>query len=127
MALNSEDKADVKNAMGKAIANKVSKVTRDKNLELGYKIHQGRTAKKYENEANPEMHSFKNSMRRKGFSDAKIFSGALRQGEKYNAKSKALQGKKEQKKIEHLKAIKEHVSGGKKSAGFKDPFWYEKK
>jgi len=31
MALSSEDKADVKGAMGKAIANKVSKVTRDKN------------------------------------------------------------------------------------------------
>lgn len=31
MALNSEDKADVKGAMGKAIANKVSKVTKDKN------------------------------------------------------------------------------------------------
>lgn len=30
MALNKEDKSDVKNAMGKALANKVSKVTRDK-------------------------------------------------------------------------------------------------
>ncbi len=29
MALNKEDKADVKGAMGKAIANKVSKVTND--------------------------------------------------------------------------------------------------
>lgn len=29
MALSSEDKADVKGAMGRAIANKVSKVTRD--------------------------------------------------------------------------------------------------
>lgn len=29
MALNNEDKKDVKNAMGKAIANKVSKVTHD--------------------------------------------------------------------------------------------------
>lgn len=29
MALNNEDKKDVKNAMGKAIANKVSKVTKD--------------------------------------------------------------------------------------------------
>jgi len=29
MALNKEDKADVKNAMGKALANKVAKVTRD--------------------------------------------------------------------------------------------------
>lgn len=29
MALNQEDKADVKGAMGKALANKVSKVTRD--------------------------------------------------------------------------------------------------
>ena len=30
MALTPEDKADVKGAMGKAIANKISKVTRDK-------------------------------------------------------------------------------------------------
>ena len=30
MALNNEDKQDVKNAYGKAIANKVAKVTRDK-------------------------------------------------------------------------------------------------
>ena len=29
MALNKEDKADVKNAMGKAMANKVAKVTKD--------------------------------------------------------------------------------------------------
>lgn len=29
MALNKEDKSDVKNAMGKALANKVSKVTKD--------------------------------------------------------------------------------------------------
>jgi len=31
MALNKEDKADVSRSMGKALANKVSKVTRDKN------------------------------------------------------------------------------------------------
>jgi hypothetical protein len=31
MALNKEDKADVKQHMGKALANKVSKVTKDKN------------------------------------------------------------------------------------------------
>jgi len=30
MALSREDKGDVKNALGKALANKVSKVTRDK-------------------------------------------------------------------------------------------------
>lgn len=30
MAISKEDKADVKNAMGKALANKVGKVTRDK-------------------------------------------------------------------------------------------------
>jgi hypothetical protein len=31
MALNNEDKKDVQKHMGKALANKVSKVTRDKN------------------------------------------------------------------------------------------------
>lgn len=34
MALNKEDKSDVKNAMGKALANKVSKVTKDKKKEI---------------------------------------------------------------------------------------------
>lgn len=33
MALNKEDKADVKGAMGKAMANKISKVTRDSNMK----------------------------------------------------------------------------------------------
>ena len=30
-------------------------------------------------------------------------------------------------KVRHFEAIKEHVSGGKKSKGFNDPFWYSKK
>lgn len=47
------------------------------------KVAEGMAQKKHENEANPDMHSFKNSMRRKGFSEGKIFSGALRQGERY--------------------------------------------
>ena len=33
MALNNEDKADVRKHMGKALANKVSKVTRDSNYK----------------------------------------------------------------------------------------------
>lgn len=33
MALNSEDKKDVSNHLGKALANRVSKVTRDKGFE----------------------------------------------------------------------------------------------
>lgn len=33
MALNKEDKADVKGTMGKALANKVSKVTNDKGVQ----------------------------------------------------------------------------------------------
>lgn len=37
MALNREDKADVKGAMGKAIANKVAKVTRDGTKKLKVK------------------------------------------------------------------------------------------
>jgi hypothetical protein len=40
--------------------------------------------------------------------------------------SKALEKKKGEKKIEHFSAIKDHVSGGKKSKGFHDPFWYGK-
>ena len=43
------------------------------------------------------------------------------------AKSKALAKAKDEKKIQHFKDIKEHVSGGKKSGGFNDPFWYKKK
>ena len=54
-----------------------------KSKALRERVTGGKTQKKYENEANPEMHAVKNSMRRKGFSDAKIFSGALRQGEAY--------------------------------------------
>lgn len=33
MALNKEDKADVSRSMGKALANKVSKVTKDKKFK----------------------------------------------------------------------------------------------
>lgn len=50
------------------------------------KKQMGQEAKKYEYEANPEMHAFKNSMRRKGFGPGKIFSGALRQAERYDKK-----------------------------------------
>ncbi len=35
MALSNEDKKDVKGAMGKALANKVAKVTRDKKPKIG--------------------------------------------------------------------------------------------
>lgn len=45
------------------------------------------------------------------------------------AKSSALNkkmGKKDEKFVKQLGNIKEHVSGGKKSGGFKDPFWYSK-
>lgn len=35
MALNNEDKKDVSNAMGKALANKVSKVTKDRFSKVG--------------------------------------------------------------------------------------------
>lgn len=38
MALNKEDKADVKNAMGKALANKVEGVTQDHRKKEGLKI-----------------------------------------------------------------------------------------
>jgi hypothetical protein len=34
MALSKEDKGDVKHAMGKALANKVSKVTRDRYITM---------------------------------------------------------------------------------------------
>lgn len=45
----------------------------DKKKELiAKKMASGKAHKRYENEANPEMHSVKNSMRRKGFSDSKI-------------------------------------------------------
>ena len=44
MALNNEDKADVRKHMGKALANKVSKVTRDSNHKVGTKkfTHDGK-------------------------------------------------------------------------------------
>lgn len=39
MALSNEDHKDVKNHLGKALANKVSKVTRDKNHPQAYSIN----------------------------------------------------------------------------------------
>ena len=42
MALNNEDKKDIKTHMGKALANKVSKVTRDKNHSWAVKEKTGR-------------------------------------------------------------------------------------
>lgn len=55
---------------------------------IANKVDEGRKQKQRENEANPEMHATKNSMRRKGLSEGKIFSGALRQAERYNAKNR---------------------------------------
>lgn len=49
-------------------------------------MSEGRRQKRYEMEANPEMHAFKNSMRRKGFDNAKIFHHALKQGSNYTKK-----------------------------------------
>ena len=46
----------------------------------------GQRQKRYEMEANPEMHAVKNSMRRKGLPDHKIFHHALRQADSYNKK-----------------------------------------
>lgn len=46
----------------------------------------GQRQKGYENDANPEMHAVKNSMRRKGLPEHKIFHHALRQGESYRKK-----------------------------------------
>ena len=46
--------------------------------------------------------------------------------ENYKAKSAALGKKKDAKFVKQLHAIKEHVSGGKKSGGFNDPYWYSK-
>lgn len=40
MALSSEDHKDVKGALGKAMANKISKVTRDKKLTMGQRASQ---------------------------------------------------------------------------------------
>lgn len=45
MALNKEDKADVRGAMGKALANKVSKVTQDRRAEVQKKLKANRDAK----------------------------------------------------------------------------------
>lgn len=45
MALSREDKADVKGAMGKALANKVSKVTHDKPEVLNAWGQDAKTAK----------------------------------------------------------------------------------
>jgi len=45
MALNREDKADVSKAMGKAIANKVSKVTKDKPTQVSKEYFGGKWQK----------------------------------------------------------------------------------
>jgi len=41
MAISKEDKKDVQKHMGKALANKVSKVTKDKEITLRKGKHQG--------------------------------------------------------------------------------------
>lgn len=61
MALNKEDKADVRGAMGKALANKVARITRDKKA--------GAYMKGIEKEIHPDLHAFKNSMRRQNVSE----------------------------------------------------------
>lgn len=77
--LSEEDKADVKNAMGKAIANKVSKVTRDKShVPANSNADLIRTARKSRDKGNlPAM-------------GQKILASMSREN---SAKSKALQGK----------------------------------
>lgn len=57
MALSREDKADVKGAMGKAIANKISNVTRDKG-RVGY-------------EAGPRKNHTPNGRKQSWYSDPK--------------------------------------------------------
>lgn len=47
MALSNEDKKDVKGAMGKALANKVAKVTRDSTHKVGYPEHISAWEKKH--------------------------------------------------------------------------------
>lgn len=60
MALSREDKADVKGALGKALANKVSKVTKDKNKKMHWgdkmsHIKKGNAEnQKYLREKNPD-------------------------------------------------------------------------
>jgi hypothetical protein len=56
MALNKEDKKDVAGAMGKALANKVSKVTRDsgyssKTIDISHIINKKRKTPRYINPA----------------------------------------------------------------------------
>ena len=89
--LSEEDKADVKGAMGKAIANKVSKVTRD--TPYG---HGAKTSK---------------SLSELGLEKSRSLSGKEK-GElaSYRAKSKALQGKKEHRIVTNSNADLIHTA-----------------
>lgn len=92
--LSEEDKADVKNAMGKAIANKVSKVTRDKShVPANSNADLIRTARKSRDKGNlPAM-------------GQKILASMSREN---SAKSKALQGKKEGKPKFYASQMEQH-------------------
>lgn len=113
MALSNEDKKDVAGAFGKKAASAVSKATRDKSyVPTNSNADLIRTARKTRDKGTL------------GSYGTKWLASASREN---SSKSKALKSKTDDKKVEHFKAIKEHVSGDKKSGGFNDPFWYSKK
>lgn len=67
MALSREDKADVKGAMGKAIANKVSKVTRDGGWgEVHKRAAEIRAARKSASNGTPKLNAHTAKLRAEG-------------------------------------------------------------
>lgn len=109
MALSSEDKADVKGAMGKAIANKVSKVTRDGNKRpAGYwsKGVQSYDTGKMNDGSYPEFSSKKPSAKSKALSK-KVGLKSLGESMGFDKTSKVLQGraKKHGNKVVHLRGF----------------------
>lgn len=82
MALSNEDKKDVQGAMGKALANKVSKVTRDKVTYSG-------------------------SANKKGGVDYKV--GGKVYNASFSPKSKALQGKKTAARVKDIDLMRDHT------------------
>ena len=87
MALSSEDKSDVKRAMGKAMANKVAKVTRDYPTP---KVNADK-AKAYDSKHGKDAYHY--SKTKIGRAQSKAYD-AYFFGGKTSTKSKALQGKR---------------------------------